>query len=242
STTWTWTRDHVYREGLLLATVSPSGREQFHVDHLGTARLVTDGSGVQRGVHAYYPFGDELDLTAKENPWERLKFTGHERDEPSGVAPVDYMHARYFAPVQGRFLSPDPVLGNPRRPQSWNRYSYVLNNPINNTDPSGRCTNSIVCLNYQKVEDDLPVTTAPRQQAGTWEAVVNDMTTGTAQEYAAIDNRAASDNAKYSSVAAKAIHADYNEFLLAVPLAAAPPGAAASTSLGASGSRVFWSG
>lgn len=39
----------------------------------------------------------------------------------------------------GRFLSVDPMLGSPRWPQTWNRYSYVLNNPITATDPTGRC-------------------------------------------------------------------------------------------------------
>lgn len=37
----------------------------------------------------------------------------------------------------GRFLSVDPILGNLLQPQSWNRYAYVLNNPINRIDPSG---------------------------------------------------------------------------------------------------------
>ena len=39
----------------------------------------------------------------------------------------------------GRFLSVDPGGFDPRQPQSWNRYSYVMNNPINRTDPTGRC-------------------------------------------------------------------------------------------------------
>jgi RHS repeat-associated protein len=53
--------------------------------------------------------------------------------------PVDSMHARYYGPTMGRFLSPDPV-NDPRalkRPQSWNRYAYVINNPLRYTDPTG---------------------------------------------------------------------------------------------------------
>jgi hypothetical protein len=48
------------------------------------------------------------------------------------------MHARYYNPTVGRFLSVDPELGDPQSPQSWNRYAYVMNNPLNHTDPTGR--------------------------------------------------------------------------------------------------------
>jgi len=67
---------------------------------------------------------------------ERKKFTGHERDH-SGL---DYMHARYYRPEWGRFLSVDPTWASADlgKPQSWNRYAYVLNNPVNLTDPDGR--------------------------------------------------------------------------------------------------------
>jgi RHS repeat-associated protein len=73
---------------------------------------------------------------------ELLKFTGHERDydlsQPTNDNYLDYMHARYYDSRRGRFLSVDPVLGNAPRPQTWNRYAYVANNPINRVDPDGR--------------------------------------------------------------------------------------------------------
>ncbi len=47
------------------------------------------------------------------------------------------MHQRYFSPVLKRFISVDPVRGKIANSQSWNRYSYVLNNPMRFTDPSG---------------------------------------------------------------------------------------------------------
>ncbi len=98
---WTWKRDYVYRGDLLLASyvTSPTGttkRLDYHLDHLGTPRLITDEGGQQVSVHHYYPFGREITAAAGET----MKFTGHERD----FAPYDYqdyMHARYDNPYLG---------------------------------------------------------------------------------------------------------------------------------------------
>jgi RHS repeat-associated protein len=67
------------------------------------------------------------------------QFTGKERDQESGL---DYFGARYYGSALGRFTSPDPLRasGNPKNPQSWNRYSYVFNNPLALIDPKGQCT------------------------------------------------------------------------------------------------------
>jgi RHS repeat-associated protein len=65
--------------------------------------------------------------------------TGKERDSESGN---DYAVARYFSSQYGRFLTLDPAgLGavDPANPQSWNRYAYVMNNPLAATDPTGLC-------------------------------------------------------------------------------------------------------
>jgi RHS repeat-associated protein len=63
--------------------------------------------------------------------------TGKERDAESGN---DYFGARYYASSMGRFMSPDPSgleYADPHNPQSLNLYSYVLNNPLHNVDPTG---------------------------------------------------------------------------------------------------------
>ncbi|MGH7488283.1 MAG: RHS repeat domain-containing protein, partial [bacterium] len=132
-----WAKDYVWRDGLLLASVTPkpSGgtlTQHFHLDHLGTARLVTADNGVTLGVHAYYPFGAELNLGQNEQPNELMKFTGHERDVlASDPHTLDDMHARYEMGTIGRFLSVDPAQRSmrPAIPQSWNRYTYTINNP-----------------------------------------------------------------------------------------------------------------
>ena len=48
-----------------------------------------------------------------------------------------YYNARYYDATIGRFISADTIVQNPTNPQSLNRYSYVLNNPLKYTDPSG---------------------------------------------------------------------------------------------------------
>ena len=48
-----------------------------------------------------------------------------------------YYNARYYLPGLGRFLSADTIVPDPQNPQSLNRYTYVLNSPINFSDPTG---------------------------------------------------------------------------------------------------------
>ncbi|MCP4422305.1 MAG: RHS repeat-associated core domain-containing protein, partial [Chloroflexi bacterium] len=65
-------------------------------------------------------------------------FTGHKENHDIGLT---YMNARFYVPGIGRFASADTIVPNPANPQSFNRYSYVLNSPLNFTDPSGHCIN-----------------------------------------------------------------------------------------------------
>jgi RHS repeat-associated protein len=126
------------------AAAMDAGTTYLTADHLGSTRLVTDGS--QKPVHRfdYMPFGQDLSAYGNRNlvaSYRALgvpaqEFTGKERDAETGL---DYFGARYFSGVQGRFTSADPTLlsVNAYNPQSWNRYSYVLNNPLKFIDPLG---------------------------------------------------------------------------------------------------------
>ncbi len=110
----------------------------FHLDHLGTPRLITDQNHTQVAYHAYFPFGEEA--TPFNQDTERMKFTGHERDLASLAGTgddLDYMHARHESPVTGRFLSVDSHQGESTSPQSWNRYAYVRDSPLKLVDLIG---------------------------------------------------------------------------------------------------------
>jgi RHS repeat-associated protein len=61
------------------------------------------------------------------------KFTGQRLDGTG----LYYYNARYYDPEIGRLISPDTLVPNPTNPQAFNRYSYVLNNPLKYIDPSG---------------------------------------------------------------------------------------------------------
>jgi len=61
-------------------------------------------------------------------------YTGHEHLDELGLI---NMNARIYDPLLGRFLSPDPEVTDEERMQNYNRYAYVMNNPLSYTDPSG---------------------------------------------------------------------------------------------------------
>jgi RHS repeat-associated protein len=114
-------------------------------DHLGNTRLVTDANHNVIARHDYTPFGEEIPAgyAGRGSEWGKYdavnqKFTGQEHDQETQL---DFFQARYFSSAQGRYTSPDgPLLDQtPTDPQSWNLYSYVRNNPLNATDPSGNC-------------------------------------------------------------------------------------------------------
>jgi RHS repeat-associated protein len=75
-------------------------------------------------------------FSSGEAPSRRGQFTGKERDSETGL---DYFGARYFSGAQGRFTTADPLMASARasNPQTWNRYSYALNNPLRYVDPDG---------------------------------------------------------------------------------------------------------
>lgn len=127
--------DFVYFDGSQVARVDASGNYYYYfTDKLNSTRIVTDSSGNVCYDADFTPFGREIDHVSSCPP--EHKFGGYERDPESGL---DYAAYRYYSSRLGRFMSPDPLKGGITKPQSLNRYTYVLNNPCNLVDPSGLC-------------------------------------------------------------------------------------------------------
>ncbi len=119
----------------------PADNGIFYIlsDHLGSSSVILaqDGTVVKRDY--YYPYGGNrgtpyTDITTK-------RFTGqyHEAGLPGGEG-LSFYNARWYDPQLGRFVSADSIVPEPGRPQSFNRYSYVLNSPLKYRDPSGHRT------------------------------------------------------------------------------------------------------
>jgi RHS repeat-associated protein len=150
---WTWLEDYVYRDGLLVGAErvpEEGGRRHFHLDHLGSPRLISGALGLEAAHHDFAPFGIEMFPLWQEttNGFDRedpMRFTAHERDfmmwDPVTRPYLDYMHARYYDPNMGRFLSVDTGVDEEAaiyEPQRWNRYTYALNSPLKYVDKDGK--------------------------------------------------------------------------------------------------------
>ena len=139
--------------------------EYVHRDHLGSVEAVTDQAGNELVVLGHDPYGERRkpdwtgQLTKAEIETllgahgERISrgFTRHEHLDRTGLI---HMNGRMYDPRLGRFLSPDPIVGDPTSSQSWNLYSYVGNNPLSYVDPTGlvragpRCGPLKGCLHF----------------------------------------------------------------------------------------------
>ncbi len=119
----------------------------LHGDRLGSVATITDKAGNVVTRRSYDPFGkprkgdfdEALPSTLSQidnrlSPYTRKGFTQHEHlDEMQLI----HMNGRVYDYNLGRFLSVDPFIQEPGNSQSMNPYSYIMNNPLAGTDPSG---------------------------------------------------------------------------------------------------------
>src|SRR5713101_653209 len=133
----TLTKAFVPLPGGATAVYTSTGLAYYrHSDHLGSSRLATTPSRGPYYTGAYAPFGENY----KENGTTDRSFTGQNQDTAGGAAPLYDFMFREDTPNQGRWISPDPAgigAADPADPQSWNRYAYVSNSPLNSVDPLG---------------------------------------------------------------------------------------------------------
>ena len=118
-----------------------------HLDRLGSPVAMTDSAGNLVEKLAYDAWGKRRavpGLALGTKFIDNKGFTGHEMLDQLGLV---HMNGRIYEPTIGKFMSGDPLIQDPTNGQNYNRYSYVLNNPTNLTDPTGfSCTAPIGSL------------------------------------------------------------------------------------------------
>ncbi len=126
--------DYVSGPGGNLARIKDNVVTYLHPDYLGSAQSGSNSAGSIVWREQYTPFGEELQGPTAND--DQTGYTGHIKDSSTGL---NYMQARYYDPVIGRFLAVDPIQFSASQPHMFNRYSYVGNSPTIYTDPTGNC-------------------------------------------------------------------------------------------------------
>ena len=129
------TTQYYYLDGGVIYVKQGGGAGQAYyalTDHLGSYTRLYTMAGDSVLIASYDPWGNRT--TTKNTLKFHRGFTGHEHLTTYGVI---NMNGRMYDPTVGRFLAPDNFVQMPDFSQSFNRYSYCLNNPLKYTDPSG---------------------------------------------------------------------------------------------------------
>ncbi|RND01165.1 RHS repeat-associated core domain-containing protein [Lysinibacillus halotolerans] len=110
----------------------------YQYDGIRNVSAVTDRYGDMIEEYRYDAFGGIY--TGTTTPYNFNSFTGMSYDGKTGLV---NMNARWYDPSIGRFMSEDTYPGNMMQTQSLNRYSYVMNNPVNYWDPTGHVAENL---------------------------------------------------------------------------------------------------
>jgi RHS repeat-associated protein len=111
-------------------------------DNLGSIAVITNEAGAVVERDGYDAWGKRCFPNGADDPTGSLTsqttrgFTGQEELSEVGLM---HLNGRVYDPLVARMTSADPMVPDPMNGQAWNRYSYVANNPLTFTDPSGYC-------------------------------------------------------------------------------------------------------
>lgn len=136
------TEQKLYVGNLVITKRSNNTSDSFylHKDHQGSTTTITNAAGNSVQQFIYDPWGKQTAvfdtglLANYTTPAATKGYTGHEH-----ISHLDLIHmnGRIYDATIGRFMQADPFIQAPSDTQSYNRYSYVKNNPMSYTDPSG---------------------------------------------------------------------------------------------------------
>jgi RHS repeat-associated protein len=123
------TNTYIYGNGRI-AQAAGAGTEYFLGDALGSVRQMTNTSSAITYAKAYDPYG--VVTTTSGASQTAYGYTGEFTSNN-----LVYLRARMYAPYLNQFIQPDTIVPDPYMPADWNKYTYVRDNPINFTDPTG---------------------------------------------------------------------------------------------------------
>jgi RHS repeat-associated protein len=128
-----WARGYVYLGGQMVA-IQSSGVNWVHQDPVTKSQRVTNSSGTVTSTVDLDPWGGETS-TSSNQAFQPHRYTTYERDANGS----DDAKMRRYHGYWNHFDQPDPYDGsfNFTDPQSFNRYPYTQNDPVNFTDPTG---------------------------------------------------------------------------------------------------------
>ena len=133
------TTRHIYYldDGVIYVLESGDTEGEFYyiyTDHIGSITRIYNETGTTVFSAEYDAWGNQTLHQTNGGFTFHRGYTGHEMLPEFGLI---NMNGRLYDPILGRFLSPDNYVQMPDFSQSFNRYSYCLNNPLKYTDPSG---------------------------------------------------------------------------------------------------------
>jgi RHS repeat-associated protein len=141
--------EHKFYVGNVVITErSNNANDEFylHKDHQGSTTSITNASGMVVQQFIYDPWGKQYNVhsnsifSAYSSPGISRGYTGHKMVNDMDII---HMNGRTYNVALGRFMQADPHIQAPMNSQNYNRYSYVLNNPMSMTDPSGYFFNKL---------------------------------------------------------------------------------------------------
>lgn len=125
--------NNIYLNGVRIAAIgSDKSERHYYTDQVDSVKVVADGDGRVVTRMEYLPYGETWWQEGDED--NRPKYNSQEWDEETGFY---FYNARHYDPEIARFVTADSVVPEQTSMQSWNRFSYVRNNPIIYKDPTG---------------------------------------------------------------------------------------------------------
>ena len=126
---------NLYIPGLVQSNADGTNAQYFLQDALGSNVMLADATANWTVLPQYDPFGQSAPTSLT-----KFGYTGEQKD----ASGLEFLRARYYDQDLGQFISKDPESGSSSDPISMNGYAYGSQNPINRTDPSGRCDGDLL--------------------------------------------------------------------------------------------------